>query len=54
MTTEEIIEIIQRHWHETGPKSAQVIDFAAARQKRERERWLRTYTKPMPPGGRAA
>jgi hypothetical protein len=52
-TTKAIAHVL-RQWHENEPKPAQVIDLAAVRQKRERERFLRTYTKPMPPGGRAA
>ena len=51
-TTRAIAEVLRR-WHESEPKPAQVIDLAAERQKRQREQWLRTYTRPMPPGDAA-
>ena len=38
-------------WEEA--ESAKVIDFFAARQRIRQKRaaqWLRTYTRPMPPG----
>ncbi len=52
-TTKAIAHVL-RQWHENEPKPAQVIDLAKVRRERDRKDWLRTYTKPMPPGGRAA
>jgi len=52
--TEMAMTIVRINWETNAPKPAQVIDFAACKQKREREAWLRSYTQPIPPPGGAA
>lgn len=47
-------------WEEAGAqpeRPSNVIDFAPAAERHRQKRaaqWLRTYTRPMPPGPRAA